>query len=162
MKNKQTTVDWLIQKLVELDKQLDGRRNNEDATILKINPIKIYQQAKQMEKDMLYNFFYAGGGVGDDEEFEEEFEQYYKETYGTEQQNNGSMKIFNGDVFDIGQTINGVSKFILYNNRWFYYHEDMNQEYEYAHADLTKLIYDDKMNGFDKVKFLGNIFSYIE
>ena len=73
-----------------------------------------------------------------------------------------AMKIFNGDVYDIGQTVNGVSKFMLYNNKWFYYQEDMTREYEYAHADLTQLIYDDKMNGFDEVTFLGNIFSYIE
>jgi hypothetical protein len=72
------------------------------------------------------------------------------------------MKIFNGDVFDIGQTVNGNSKFLYYNDKWFYYNEESPREYEYSQEDLTKLIHDDKMNGFDEVKFLGNIFSYIE
>ena len=68
----------------------------------------------------------------------------------------------NGNVFDIGQTINGISKFLFYNNKWFYYSEEMNREYEYPQEDLTKLIHDDKMNGWNEVTFLGNIFSYIE
>jgi hypothetical protein len=74
------------------------------------------------------------------------------------------MKAFldNGDVFDIGQTINGVSKFLYYNDRWFYYDEKVTKEYEYSQEDLTKLIYDDKMNGWDEVKYLGNIFVYIK
>jgi hypothetical protein len=72
------------------------------------------------------------------------------------------MKIFNGDVYDIGQTVNGNSKFLYYHDKWFYYNEKSPREYEYSHEELTKLIHDDKMNGFDEVKFLGNIFSYIE
>jgi hypothetical protein len=70
--------------------------------------------------------------------------------------------IFNGDVFDIGQTINGISKFIYYNNRWFYYSKNITREYEYSQEDLTKAIYDDKINGWDEIKFLGNIFTHIE
>jgi hypothetical protein len=46
----QTSIEWLIEQLVEMDKQLDGRRKNEDATILKINPTKIFEQAKEMHK----------------------------------------------------------------------------------------------------------------
>jgi hypothetical protein len=72
------------------------------------------------------------------------------------------MKPHNGDVFDIGQTVNGVSKFLYYNDKWFYYSERITREYEYPQEDLTKLINDDKMNGWDEVKYLGNIFSYIE
>jgi len=68
----------------------------------------------------------------------------------------------NGDVFDIGQTINGVSKFLYYNDKWFYYSERITREYEYPQEDLTKYINDDKMKGWDEVKYLGNIFSYIE
>lgn len=71
------------------------------------------------------------------------------------------MEINNGDIYDIGQTVNGVSKFMFFNNTWFYYREDMTREYEYSQEDLTKLIHNDKMNGFDEVTFLGNIFSYI-
>ena len=47
----QTSIEWLVEQLIEMDKQLDGRRKNEDATILKMNPTKIFEQAKQMEKD---------------------------------------------------------------------------------------------------------------
>ena len=54
---KVTAVDWLIEKLVELDKQLDGRRKNEDATVIKFNPDKLYARAKQMEKEQLVNAF---------------------------------------------------------------------------------------------------------
>ena len=72
------------------------------------------------------------------------------------------MKLFNGDVYDVGQTVNGISKFIYFNDRWHYYAEDMTREYEYPQEDLTKLIHDDKMNGWDEVTFLGNIFSHIE
>jgi hypothetical protein len=56
------------------------------------------------------------------------------------------MKTHNGDVFDIGQTVNGVSKFLYYNDKWFYYSERITREYEYSHEDLTKLLHDDKMN----------------
>jgi hypothetical protein len=68
----------------------------------------------------------------------------------------------NGDVFDIGQTVNGVSKFLYYNDKWFYYSERITREYEYPQEDLTKYINDDKMKGWDEVNYLGNIFSYIE
>ena len=48
---QQTAVEWLIEQLVELDKELDGRRKSDDSTVIKINPTKIYKQAKQMEKE---------------------------------------------------------------------------------------------------------------
>ena len=72
-----------------------------------------------------------------------------------------TIKFYNGDVYNIGQTINGINKFIFIEGKWHYYSEEIMREYEYAQADLTKLIYDDKINGWDEVKFLGNIFSYI-
>ncbi len=50
---KQTAVEWLIEQLVEMDKQLDGRRKKEDATIMKMNPTKILNQAKEMEKQQI-------------------------------------------------------------------------------------------------------------
>jgi hypothetical protein len=71
------------------------------------------------------------------------------------------MTIYNGDVYDLGQTINGISKFIFYNEKWFYYNESCNSEYEYDHQGLTDLIHEDKMDGGDNVTYLGNIFSYI-
>ena len=50
---KQTAVEWLVEQLVELDKQLDGRRKNDDATVLKLNPTKLFEQAKEMEKEQM-------------------------------------------------------------------------------------------------------------
>lgn len=72
------------------------------------------------------------------------------------------MTIYNGDVYDIGQTINGVSKFIYFNDQWHYYSELSTRPYEYSQKDLTDLIESDKLLGRDEVTFLGNIFSRIE
>ena len=71
------------------------------------------------------------------------------------------MRLFNGDVYDIGQTVNGISKFIYFNNKWHYYSEDITREYEYSQEDLTKLIYEDKLNEAEETTYLGNIFRYI-
>lgn len=72
----------------------------------------------------------------------------------------------NGDVFDIGQTVNGVSRFLWLNNSWYYFEERMTKkneynqvafvQYEYDQKDLTKLITE---NEFDEVNYLGNLFS---
>lgn len=68
------------------------------------------------------------------------------------------MTVFNGDVFDIAQTVNGVSKFMFYNNKWHYYTTHMTGEYEYDQDDLTSLVSQD----YDTdVIYLGNIFSHI-
>ena len=52
----QTAVEWLINELVELDKLLDGRRKNEDDTVFKLPPDKLYERAKQMEKEQIIGF----------------------------------------------------------------------------------------------------------
>ena len=54
---KQTAVEWLVEQLVELDKQLDGRRKNDDATVLKLNPTKLFEQAKEMEKEQIIDAY---------------------------------------------------------------------------------------------------------
>ena len=64
-------------------------------------------------------------------------------------------KIKNGDVFDIGQTVNGVSKFCWFNNTWYYFEERLSYEYEYDQSDLTKLVLE---NEFEEVTFIKNIF----
>ncbi len=82
---QQTAVEWLIEQLVELDKELDGRRKSDDSTVIKINPTKIYKQAKQMEKEQLvkawddgdYAYFYSKETGRDFDNGE----QYYNETY---------------------------------------------------------------------------------
>ena len=57
---QQTAVEWLIEQLVELDKQLDGRRKSDDSTVIKFNPTKIYEQAKQMEKEQILEAYFEG------------------------------------------------------------------------------------------------------
>ena len=82
---KQTAIEWLIDKLIEMDKLLDGRRKNEDATILKMNPIKLFEQAKAMEKEQIskawddgdYAYFHSKETGRDFDNGE----QYYNETY---------------------------------------------------------------------------------
>lgn len=65
-------------------------------------------------------------------------------------------QIQNGDVYDIGQTVNGVSKFLWFNDRWYYFEERMSREYEYNQNDLTKLV----LHPFewDEITFIKNIF----
>lgn len=59
-----------------------------------------------------------------------------------------------GDVFDIGQTVNGVNQFLWFNNKWYYFVKIFTKEYEYSQEDLTNLIIE---NDFNDVKHLGNI-----
>jgi hypothetical protein len=63
-----------------------------------------------------------------------------------------------GNVYDIGQTVNGVSRFLFLNGIWYYFEERFSSEYEYDQKDLTKLVIE---NEFDEVKLLGNIFDLI-
>jgi hypothetical protein len=61
----------------------------------------------------------------------------------------------NGNVYDIGQTVNGASRFLFLNGIWYYFEERFSHEYEYDQQDLTKLVTE---NEFSEVKLLGNIF----
>ena len=45
------------------------------------------------------------------------------------------LEIKNGDIFDIGQTVNGISKFLWFNNKWYYFNEIMSYEYQYPQED---------------------------
>jgi hypothetical protein len=65
------------------------------------------------------------------------------------------MIINNGDIFDIGQTVNGVSKFLWFNEKWYYFEERLSREYEYDQDELTKLVRNDE---FEEVTFIKNIF----
>ena len=92
---KQTAVEWLVEQLVELDKQLDGRRKNDDATVLKLNPTKLFEQAKEMEKEQMrlahkngynnsqYRHDCNYGGVEYWDSVPRPFEGYYNETFNT-------------------------------------------------------------------------------
>jgi pyruvate/2-oxoglutarate dehydrogenase complex dihydrolipoamide acyltransferase (E2) component len=74
---QQTAVEWLIEQLVELDKELDGIRKSDDSTVIKLNPTRIYDQAKQMEKEQIINAW-ASGVVSKNDMTAE---QYYNEKY---------------------------------------------------------------------------------
>jgi hypothetical protein len=73
----QTAVEWLINELVELDKLLDGRRKNEDDTVFKFPPDKLYERAKQMEKEQICNTFLMGK-VNHSQDWAED---YYNKTF---------------------------------------------------------------------------------
>jgi hypothetical protein len=65
----------------------------------------------------------------------------------------------NGDIFDIGQTVNGVSTFLCFNDKWYYFNEERFSylvEYEYDQDHLTNLILNDE---FEQVTFIKNIFN---
>lgn len=64
-------------------------------------------------------------------------------------------KINNGDVFDIGQTINGVSQFLWFNNKWYYFVKGFTREYEYDQEGLTELV--QNINEIEDITYLGNI-----
>lgn len=68
------------------------------------------------------------------------------------------IKFYNGDVYDIGQTINGINKFIFIEGKWHYYSEEIMREYEYDQEGLSQTIL---LNEWGEIIFLGNIFSYI-
>lgn len=63
-------------------------------------------------------------------------------------------EIANGNVYDIGQSVNGVKKFLWFNKTWYYFEKRMTSKYEYDQKSLTKLV---KENEFNEVTLLGNI-----
>lgn len=68
-------------------------------------------------------------------------------------------KIKNGDVYDIKQTVNGVSKFLWFNNKWYYFNEERFSyldEYEYDQEDLTQTIL---FNEYEDITLEKNIFN---
>ena len=64
-------------------------------------------------------------------------------------------EIKNGDVFDIGQTVNGVSKFLWFNEKWYYFEERMTREYNYGQEDLSATVLNE--SGLEDITYLGNI-----
>lgn len=67
----------------------------------------------------------------------------------------------NGDVWDIGQTVNGNSRFLYLDNKWYYavgygFYFFKSQLYQYDGSELTKLITDDHDG---ETKLIGNIFT---
>ncbi len=60
-----------------------------------------------------------------------------------------------GDIYDIGQTVNGVSRFLYLDNKW-YYVRSVVMRYNYAESELTKAV---TLDEDDSVKLIGNIFT---
>ena len=92
---KQTAVEWLVEQLLILDKQLDGRRKNEDSTVLKLNPTKLFTQAKEIEKQRMIQLVQqlkdytreSGNVLGYDEREASEFvDIFLNKTYRDEKQ----------------------------------------------------------------------------
>lgn len=84
-KDNMTAVEWLIEQLVELDKQLDGRRKSDDSTVMKLNPVKIFKQAKLMEEQNIRMAWTDGHALGrnglvvvDYSNSKEYYDKYYK------------------------------------------------------------------------------------
>jgi hypothetical protein len=48
--------------------------------------------------------------------------------------------ISNGDVFDIGQTINGVSTFLFLNDNFYYFTFRHSAEYEYDQNEMITIL----------------------
>jgi hypothetical protein len=87
---QQTAVEWLVKQLTILDKELDGRRKNEDATVFKLNPNKLYEQAKEMDKLQKKGAWVDGiktQRIIKSTEVDEYFEQYYTQNYGNNTKN---------------------------------------------------------------------------
>lgn len=74
--------------------------------------------------------------------------------------------IISGDVFDIGQTVNGCSKFIFIDNQWYYYfvsqvnyfspEEYVKYRYGYNQDELYDTI--QNYSGLEDITFIKNIF----
>ena len=72
------------------------------------------------------------------------------------------VKFENGDLYDIGQTVNGISRFVFLNYKWYYFEKRLFDEYQYGHDRLSNLIVEDDFMGYNDVKYLGNIFDDIK
>lgn len=73
-----------------------------------------------------------------------------------------------GEIWDIGQTVNGVSRFVFIDNIWYYYEDRMlyndpkksaapNTLSKYEYESLTRLIIDDAMHGHFECRRVGNV-----
>jgi hypothetical protein len=60
-----------------------------------------------------------------------------------------------GDIYDLGQTVNGVYRFLYLDNNW-YYASSLVMRYNYDESDLTKTVTDDVDLS---VKLMGNVFT---
>jgi hypothetical protein len=77
MKDKQTAVEWLKNKLFELEIKIDSKAYEE--------AFFIFEQAKQIEKEQIMNAYRVGKvEIKMPNEFNTIAEDYYNETYGSQ------------------------------------------------------------------------------
>ena len=60
-----------------------------------------------------------------------------------------------GDIYDIGQTVNGTSRFLYLDGRW-YYASSVVMRYNYDESELTRSV---TLDEDDSVELIGNIFT---
>lgn len=60
-----------------------------------------------------------------------------------------------GDIHDIGQTVNGTSRFLYLDGKW-YYASSLVMRYNYDESELTKTV---TLDEDDSVELIGNIFT---
>jgi hypothetical protein len=60
-----------------------------------------------------------------------------------------------GDIYDIGQTVNGTSRFLYLDGRW-YYASSLVMRYNYDESELTRSV---TLDEDDSVELIGNIFT---
>ncbi len=63
-----------------------------------------------------------------------------------------------GDIHDIGQTVNGTSRFLYLDGRW-YYASSVVMRYNYDESELTKTV---TLDEDDSVELIGNIFTSVD
>ena len=68
------------------------------------------------------------------------------------------MIINNGDIFDIGQTVNGVSTFIYLNEKIYYFYDDKIQRF----LKLPKITNPGDSNLLQYIKNKATIFIYTQ
>ena len=60
-----------------------------------------------------------------------------------------------GDIHDIGQTVNGTSRFLYLDGKW-YYASSLVMRYNYDESELTRSV---TLDEDDSVELIGNIFT---
>lgn len=71
-------------------------------------------------------------------------------------------EIQNGDIFDIGQTVNGTSKFVILKTiddveiRYLNHDGSLGPKYEYNQSAIMKAI--ENVDDMEEITFVGNFF----
>jgi len=83
MSKKQSSVEWLMPKILELTLQMSNKRISQRICELKI--LELFKQAKAMHKEETCQFavdWFQNCPIGGDVNSTEDATEYYNETYG--------------------------------------------------------------------------------